>query len=201
MARLMGTEHMMMGDQGGNRALSEDKSRNIYLIANSVLHYVRTQAQHDVVEPLWMLNGFDEDKKPTFESEDVTFKNVDQIAGTLQKMAAAGATLSPDDEVVNDVRDLLGVSRSAPVRLDLMTDLLGDEETEEDPVEEGLEETGEVENVDSVPTQKLKRVRPTAKVKAKKPRRRRRQGRWSLMGPSAGNVEGLVSMRGKGKKS
>jgi hypothetical protein len=101
----------MMGDVGGNRALAEDKSRNLYLIANSVLHYIADQATADVITPLQMLNGWPDELNPTFEVEDVTFKNVDQVAGTLQRMAAAGAVLKPDDPVVNDVRDLLGVSR------------------------------------------------------------------------------------------
>jgi hypothetical protein len=110
-ARIMGVEHLMMGDQGGNRALSEDKSRNLYLIANSVLKYISTQAQHDIINPLWALNGFPWEKRPTFETEDVTFKNAESVTNAIGKMAQAGAVLAPHDPVINDVRDLLGVSR------------------------------------------------------------------------------------------
>lgn len=108
-ARIIGVEHLMMGDTGGNRALSEDKSRNLYLVANSVLKYIADQAQHDLINPIWALNGFDWDKRPTFEVEDVTFKNADAITGALAKMAQAGAVLAPNDPAINDVRELLGV--------------------------------------------------------------------------------------------
>jgi predicted ABC-type ATPase len=110
-ARIIGVEHLMMGDVGGNRALAEDKSRNLYLIANSVLKYIASQTEHDVINVLWALNGFPNDKKPTLETEDVTFKNAEAITAALGKMAQAGAPLAPNDPIINDVRDLLGVSR------------------------------------------------------------------------------------------
>lgn len=110
-SRIIGVEHLMMGDTGGNRALSEDKSRNLYLVANSVLKYIADQAQHDLINPIWALNGFDWKKRPTFEVEDVTFKNADAITGAIARMAQAGAVLAPNDPAINDVRDLLGVAR------------------------------------------------------------------------------------------
>lgn len=110
-ARIIGVEHLMMGDVGGNRSLSEDKSRNLYLIANSVLKYIASQVKSDIVVPLWHLNGFPMDKLPTVETEDVTFKNADAITGALHRMASAGAPLAPNDPVINDVRDLLGIKR------------------------------------------------------------------------------------------
>jgi hypothetical protein len=111
MARIIGVEHLMMGDVGGNRSLSEDKSRNLYLIANSVLKYIASQVRSDVVVPLWRLNGFPLDKLPKVETEDVTFKNADAITGALHRLAGAGAPLKPNDPVINDIRDLLGIAR------------------------------------------------------------------------------------------
>jgi hypothetical protein len=110
-ARIIGVEHLMMGDMGGNRALSEDKSRNLYLIANSVLKYIASAVKQDILVPLWRLNGFPLNKMPEPKPEDVTFKNAEAITNALGKMASAGATLAPNDPVVNDIRDLLGVSR------------------------------------------------------------------------------------------
>jgi hypothetical protein len=110
-ARIIGVEHLMMGDTGGNRALSEDKSRNLYLIANSVLKYIASSVKKDILVPLWKLNGFPMKKMPEPKPEDVTFKNVDAITNAIGKMASAGAVLAPNDPVINDVRDLLGVSR------------------------------------------------------------------------------------------
>lgn len=111
MARIMGTEHLMMGDQGGNRALATDKSRNLYLVANSVLGDIVSSFDSDVITPLWWLNGLDETKRPYFAAEDVAFKDVVEITAALRDMASAGAVLDPRDPVINDLRDLLGVSR------------------------------------------------------------------------------------------
>jgi len=111
MARIIGTEHLMMGDQGGNRALAVDKSRNLYLIANATLSTVTAAYDADLVEAAWALNGFPEESKPWFSAEDVSFKDVGQVTSALRDMATAGAVLAPDDPVIDDVRDLLGVSR------------------------------------------------------------------------------------------
>ncbi len=73
-ARMIGVEHIMMGDAGGNRALSQDKSRNLFLVANSVLSNISAQAQMDVIQPLWDLNGFDDKLQPSLETEDVAFR-------------------------------------------------------------------------------------------------------------------------------
>lgn len=111
MARIIGTEHLMMGDQGGNRALSVDKSRNLYLIANSVLGSIVAAYDADFITPIWTLNGFPEESKPRFKVEDVAFKDVSQITAALRDMATAGAVLAPDDPAIDDVRDLIGISR------------------------------------------------------------------------------------------
>lgn len=123
MARIIGTENLMMGDTGGNRALSQDKSRNLYLIANSVLANVADSMDHDLIEPLWILNGFDPELKPYFSTEDVAFKDAQEIAGALAQMAQAGAVLAPDDPAIDDVRDLLGIAHApepSPMAMGLM---------------------------------------------------------------------------------
>lgn len=125
MARIIGTEHLMMGDKGGgSRAMAADKSKNLYLIANSVLGNISDSMDHDLIEPLWILNGFDPELKPYFSTEDVAFKDVQEIATALGSMATAGAVLAPDDPAINDVRDLLGISR-APEQSPDMMGLLG----------------------------------------------------------------------------
>lgn len=121
MARVLGTEHLMMGDQGGNRALSMDKSRNLYLMANSVLGTIVDGFEKDVVDPLWMLNAYPDDKKPSLIAEDVSFKDIELITSSLKDMAAAGAILDPNDPAIDDVRDFLGISRPGE-RNDVMPD-------------------------------------------------------------------------------
>ncbi len=116
MARIIGTEMLLMGDKTGNRALSNDKSKNLYLVSNAVLSQISSALQKDLVDVLWVLNGFPEDKKPKLTTEDVAFKSVQEVTSALRDMAMAGVPLAFDDPAINDVRDMLGISR-----VDLMT--------------------------------------------------------------------------------
>ena len=114
MARIMTTEQLMLGDAGGNRALSQDKSRNLYLTANAVLGDVKAGANSDIIDPLWKLNSLPEEKKPRFKVEEVSFKDAETIAKVLSDLGSAGAMMTPDDPAINDLRDLMGVSRYDP---------------------------------------------------------------------------------------
>lgn len=109
LARILSCEHLLLGStSSGSFALSKEKATDLYLMANSVLRDIRLQAQHDIVNPLWNLNGFPEEMKPKLKTEDVTPKDVEQIARVLRDMATAGALIPPDDEAINFMRDLLG---------------------------------------------------------------------------------------------
>lgn len=112
MARIIGTENIFTGSEGsGSLALSKDKSTNLYLNINSTLDEMAEQYTKDFIGPLWVLNGFDAALMPKFTTEDVAFKDVEQVAAVLSDMASAGAVLAPDDPAINDVRDMLGVIR------------------------------------------------------------------------------------------
>lgn len=121
MARIIGVESMLVGDGStGSLALSKDKSANLYLVVNSTLQDMAEAFDRDVLDPIWALNGFDEDLRPHLKTEDVAFKDIEQISAMLRDMAAAGATLSPDDPAIDDMRDLAGISRQPeqPVSMD-----------------------------------------------------------------------------------
>jgi hypothetical protein len=153
MARVTSTEHLLLGGDSGNRALSEDKSRNFYLICNGTLDDIVDAANKDIIAPLCDLNGIPEDLRPQLTHSDVSFRSVEEITGALGKMAAAGAVLAPDDPAINEVRQMLGLSEAAemsPEMLGMLTgakpteeqgapdkeDPRGDETTDEDPTEE-----------------------------------------------------------------
>lgn len=145
MARVLTVEHLMMGESSGNRALAEDKSRNLYLVANAVLAGIAAAFERDLLGPLWALNGFPDELKPALEVEEVAFKDAQTVALVLKDMATAGATLSPDDPVVNDVRELMGVSvpePTSPEMAGLPTEVPPGPQTEEE-AEEELEEEEE----------------------------------------------------------
>jgi hypothetical protein len=109
-ARILGIEHLMLGaTAAGSFALAKEKASNLYLLANSVLRDIRLQVQHDVLWPLWKLNGFDDELMPELKAEDVSPKDVVAISNVLRNMAVSGAPIMPDDEVQNSIRDLMGM--------------------------------------------------------------------------------------------
>lgn len=119
MARIMGVENILVGSGGdGSLALSKDKSNNLYLLVNSTLVDMAGQFNKDIVDTLWALNGLPAEMKPSLKTEDVAFRDVEQVAKALADMATAGAVLAPDDPAVDDVRDLLGIAR--PVKPEMM---------------------------------------------------------------------------------
>jgi hypothetical protein len=116
MARILGVESLMLGGGGrggggGSRALSEDKSRNLYLAIDATVKDISEGMRRDMIGAVWALNGLDPRLMPKLHTEDVAFKDVAVVTKSLADMATAGAILSPDDPAINDVRDLLGISK------------------------------------------------------------------------------------------
>lgn len=116
MARIIGTEHLLLGGEGSaNRALSEDKSRNFYLTVNGTLDEIVDAANKDIIIPICDLNGIAEELRPEFKHSDVSFRTVQEITAALRDLATAGAVLSPQDEAINEVREMLGISPASPM--------------------------------------------------------------------------------------
>jgi hypothetical protein len=111
-ARILGCEHLLMGgNDRGSYALSKDKTANFYLQVDSAIQEISACFTRDWLQVLWALNGWPQDMIPKFKPETLKFSDVDQIASALRDMATAGAVIAPDDPCVNDVRDILGISR------------------------------------------------------------------------------------------
>lgn len=141
MATIMCVQQLLYGMEGsgGNRALSKDMSQNLYLMANAALTDIAAGVDHDIIAPICLLNNIPEDKRPKCEVEDVAFKDAESVAATLAKMAQAGAVLSPDDPVINDVRELMGVSVPLPVS----PEMLGVADSVDDGNESEVEDAGD----------------------------------------------------------
>lgn len=117
-ARIMGIEGLLTGQQGkGSLALSSNQSENLYLVVNSTLKDMAEATKRDIVWTICNLNNIPMELAPTPKTEDVAFKDIDQISAVLRDMATAGAVLSPDDPAINDMRQLAGIS---PVPEDIM---------------------------------------------------------------------------------
>jgi hypothetical protein len=125
MARIIGTEILFIGSDGkGSMALSKDKSNNLFLNVNGTLDEMVETMTRDIIAPLWALNGLPEDLMPEFTHEDIAVRDAEQISNTLRNMASSGAILQADDPAINDLRDMLGISRQ-PQQLDVFNDIPG----------------------------------------------------------------------------
>lgn len=110
LARIMGTEGLLLGGDGrGSLALSKDKTDQFALITDSTLTEIRESVKKDVLDVIWMLNGWDGALKPEITTEQIQYRDVEQVTASLVDMAKAGATLMPDDPAINVVRKLLGL--------------------------------------------------------------------------------------------
>lgn len=110
MARIIGTENLMLGNNTGSYGLSEDKSKNLFLQVEATLSDISETCEIDFIEPLFRLNGIPEELKPTLAPEGLQFREFQEVSRALADMARAGAVLTPDDPVIDDVRGLMGVS-------------------------------------------------------------------------------------------
>ena len=118
MARILGVEQLMLGSgSAGSFALSKDKTNSFFLLVDGALTEIREQVEDDLLTTLWQLNGWPEDTKPELGTAAVRFTEAEQVAATLRDMATAGAPLDPDDPVISEVRDLMGVERPPEVSL------------------------------------------------------------------------------------
>lgn len=111
LARIMGVETLLVGEQAAVGAVAKDKSSNFALIVDSTLKELAEAFEKDVVQPLMDLNGWPDELKPTLKTQSIQHRAVTEITEALANMATAGAMLAPDDPAVNAVRDLLGLPR------------------------------------------------------------------------------------------
>lgn len=106
-ARLLGTEFMMLGSTG-SQALSRDKTSTFNLTVESSLDEVRETYVRDFLPIIMDLNGIPRELWPTIATETVQFRDVEQITQGLKDVQAA--MLTPGDPAINEVREILGLS-------------------------------------------------------------------------------------------
>lgn len=118
-ARVLGVEHVLLGATSrGSNALSRDKSDNFALMVDSTLAELRQTFEKDLIMPLMALNGIDAKLAPSFVTEAIAYRDIEQVTTALFQLAQAGAVLSPTDPAVNEVREILGLSKQEEVSVD-----------------------------------------------------------------------------------
>ena len=109
-ARVLGVEQLLLGGgEAGSMALSREKSHAFYLLTDGALTEIRETYVKDLLDRIWMLNGWNIELKPIISTDAIRFTDASEAATVLRDMASAGAILEPDDPAINDLRDLIGV--------------------------------------------------------------------------------------------
>jgi hypothetical protein len=116
-ARVLGVEQLLLGDNGGGSfAMAKEKNHNFAIVVDSTLEELRETFERDWLRPIWQLNGWPIELLPEIKTDRLQFRNVEEVTAALQRMAQAGALLAPDDPAVDELRDMLGLSRAIVVR-------------------------------------------------------------------------------------
>jgi len=124
MARVMGTEFMLLGENSsGSRSLSNDKTSMFGLMVDDALTSILDAVDDDLVEPLFELNGWDMELKPKLKTDTQVFRDPASLTSALRDLAQGGVQFDRQDEAVQEILDLLGLSRFAPLE-EIDTDLV-----------------------------------------------------------------------------
>ncbi len=120
LARVLGVEQMLLGSTNtGSFALSKDKTEAFGKLVDATVKELVALFEADFLNPLFDLNGWDRKLKPKFKPDKMQHRDIVKIAETLKSLAAAGATIMPNDPVINEVRDLIGLSHAPDEQMDL----------------------------------------------------------------------------------
>lgn len=108
-ARIFGTEHILLGSDKGAYNLSEDKTNMLMVRIDGVLGRIAevVDAEDGPVDVIFESNGWDKKYKPKSRPEAVKFRDVEKITVALANMSKAGSPIVPGDPVVNRVRNML----------------------------------------------------------------------------------------------
>jgi hypothetical protein len=164
MARMLGVEHLLLGsDSSGSFALSKDKTQSFGMIVTSTLQEIGETMEEDLLTPLMELNGWPEEDRPTMRPEQIQFRDVEQVTKALADIAKAGAPLAPDDEAIDEVRDMMGLSKHTvfvpPVPVPGQGPEQGAGQPDEPTDQEDPEDSEE-------PTEPVEKIKPKRKRKA-----------------------------------
>ena len=135
MARLMGIEMLLLGGGSGSYALAKEQGDLAFLTIDSLNQDIADAVYRDMIEPLWMLNGWTDPPRPEVE-RGRTF-DPKMVAETLKGLKEGTV---PKDPAYNQIRGMMGVD---PLPDNLMDELGGTADPmEDDPVVPPEEENG-----------------------------------------------------------
>lgn len=120
-ARTLGVEQFMLGGDGkGSLALSEDKTRNLLEMINSVLNEIAWSLRQDYALKIFELNRWDKKYLPEFQADAAALRSVSVLVEVLSKIALAGGTLDRNDPVINQIRNMINLVEQPFVTEEMM---------------------------------------------------------------------------------
>lgn len=118
-ARVLGCEQLLLGQTRGTQALSRDKNDQLALLLESSLNDLQEAVEKDLLKTFMKLNGFPKELTPVLSIESLRTQDISEVTAALRDMATAGAVLDPLDPAIQEVRDMLGLSRTPEELLEL----------------------------------------------------------------------------------
>lgn len=143
-ARLLNSEHLLLGESGaGSLAMHKDKTSQFAQMVDSTVREVIESVEADILPPLFELNGWPKELMPVVKATSVAQRDVAEVTSALAQLATAGAVLTPDDEAIGEIFDMLGLTRpkSMSGEMDLSVPMPGEEPPPEDGEEPPPEPT------------------------------------------------------------
>lgn len=111
-ARLLGSEHLLLGEMGGgSHAMHKDKTSQFSQMVDSAVIEIVEAIEADILPVLFELNGWPPELFPTIKATSVAQRDVAEMTGALASLAQAGATMSPDEEAIGEIFDMMGLTR------------------------------------------------------------------------------------------
>ena len=118
-AQILGVDHVMAGTDGkGSLALSKSKKSGFYVSVMSTLADLVETFDSDWLVRICEMNGWPEELWPDIAVEEIEDTTLEEVTQALESMARSGVVLTPADDAVREVFEMLGLTPPDPDQLE-----------------------------------------------------------------------------------
>lgn len=110
-------------DMQGSFSIKDTKTNMLAMAVEHRLNEIRDVLNQDLLVQLYALNGWSQDRMPSFEYGDIADVDSEAFSKMIQRVASVGL-VETDRAVLNKIRDVIGVpmlSADAPVDKEILT--------------------------------------------------------------------------------
>jgi hypothetical protein len=116
-------DFIFLGQQSvGSFALSSDKTALFAAAVGAFGSSISDVFNRHFLPRLWALNALDYETMPTMICGDLEHQSLTEVADFIQKLTASGATMFPDRELENHLRDMAGFPQAPEDAADMPGD-------------------------------------------------------------------------------